>query len=117
MKNIFFALSLLVPAVAFGSVKMDVKARLGEDVTAETFEFAKVGESHGIEHKSGVKTVFTLKAETANKASFDVEVLKDDKKLQDATVEAEYGNESSLKCTAENVDAEVKVTVTSTTVA
>lgn len=111
MKKALFALTLLMPAFSFSAVKMDVKARLGQDATAETFTFTEQDNKHGIVHSSGVTTEFMLTGETPEKASFDIKVSQGEKVLQKSSITLEYNKEASLKCSSEAVDAEVKVTV------
>ncbi len=116
MKKMLFALALLVPALASAAVEMNVKMRFGADATEKTFTFTEKEMEHGIKHDSGVDTKFVLVAETAEKASFEVVMTKDETVLDKSLIEVEYNKEASFKCPAENVDAEIVVMVQSLTV-
>ncbi len=116
MKKLALAL-LLVPALSTAAVKVDSRARCGDDFVEQTFELTEKKSSFEVENSCGLHRVITLKQETADFAEFLVETTKE--KTSDkgevacsSTVKVPYSEPVVFKCSSTVVDAELELIVT-----
>lgn len=109
MKNTFFALALLIPAFAAAQIKLDVAARYGEDVIESSVNLDKEPKIVDITHASGIHATVALEKENEDGVELLVNVKLNDRELFNSVVKAAYNEKTQLKCTAENVDAELTI--------
>jgi hypothetical protein len=111
MKRTFFALALLVPALASAAVKLDMNVKHNDKTVEESFEFAEVGESKVVTPTGcGAEVTMKLLSETEETATFKVKVVQDDETKCKSEVPLNYGEEHTFECTKACVDASVKMT-------
>jgi hypothetical protein len=112
MKKTFLAFALLVPLFANSAIQLNVKARCGTDITEQTFELDDVANGFIFDHDSGVRTTIVLESESPQSANFAVLVSKDDKEVATSQIKAIYGEPTTIKCPAANIDAEMTIIAT-----
>ncbi len=116
MKKLLLLL-LFAPVLSQAAVKVQARARCGEDVTEQTFELTSEQNSFFIENNCGTKTTVTLKAESAEGAEFAVQVNKEQTRDKDAVdseevaVKAPYGEVVKFHCESCVIDADLEMVV------
>ena len=110
-------LFLCVSVISQAAVKVDARARCGEDITEQTFELDKVGSFFSIENECGTKTTVTLKQESSEGAEFSVQVHKEqtrDKEAVDSEarfMKTAYGDPVQFCYKNDVIDADLEMVV------
>lgn len=117
MKKTFFALALLVPAVATAAVKLDITARCGTDKIEESLELNEATPTCLLKHDNDISTIISLKKEEAESVEFLVEIKVAERELTPSVVKMAYGEKINLPCTSEKVDAELTLVASKVVVA
>ncbi len=116
MKKLVLAL-LLVPALSTAAVKVDSRARCGEDFVEQSFELTMEENSYDLENSCGLHRLITLTNEAEDFAEFQIDTQKtetEDKGEVDcsSTLKVPYGEPVVFKCSGTDVDAELELIVT-----
>ncbi len=107
MKNTFFALALLVPALAAAAIKLDVTSRYADDIIEHSFQLDQASGNVSITHTKSIQTLVSVEKEEASFVELLVEVKLADQEPIRSIVKATYGEKINLKCPAEGVEAEL----------
>jgi len=111
MKRTFFALALLVPALASAAVKLDMNVEHNDKTVEQSFEFTQVGESKVVTPTGcGAEVSMKLLNETDKTATFKIKVVQDGEAKCKSEVPLDYGQEHTFECAKACVDASVKMT-------
>ncbi len=110
-------LLLFAPVLSQAAVKVEARARCGEDVTEQTFQLNEDTKSFSIENECGTRTTVTLTQESAEGAEFSVQVSKektrdkDSVEGEDVAVKASYGEAVTFHCESCVIDADLEMVV------
>lgn len=116
-------LLLFVPVLSQAAVKVQARARCGEDVTEQTFELTNEQNSFYIENACGTKTTVTLTQESTEGAEFTVQVNKEQTRDMDAVdseevvLKALYDESVKFHCESCVINADFEMVVSPLTVA
>lgn len=100
MKRTFFALALLVPALASAAVTVELDVAHESGNTAEeSFEFAEVGDSAVVTPtECGAEVSMELEQEGDEAATFKVTVVQDGETKCESDVSLTYGQAHTFEC-------------------
>jgi hypothetical protein len=110
-------LLLFVQVVSQAAIKVEARARCGEDVTEQTFELSSEKNSFSMENECGTKTTVTLQRESVGGAEFTVRVNKEqtrDKDMvesEEVVVKAAYGEPVKFHCESCIIDADLEMVI------
>lgn len=113
MKKTFFALALLLPAIATAYVKFDVTARYAQDKIEKSITLTQDPKIIDVTHPSGIIATIALEKEEADSVEYLVDIKMGERELHRSVVKAAYNEPVELKCTAQDVDAELIIVASS----
>ena len=110
-------LLLFAPVLSQAAVKVEARARCGEDVTQQVFELNEETKSFSIENECGTRTTVTLTQESTEGVEFLVQVNKEQTRDKDsvegeeAVVKAPFGEAVKFHCESCVIDADLEMVV------
>ena len=115
MKRTLFAVALLMSALASAAVKVTSLAHCGEFNEEQEMIFSEANKTHSIIScpDKGVTATLTLTEETPEHATFSATVTKKgEANFCECSVQAVYGEKTTLSCSHEGTDATLTIVAT-----